>query len=211
MEHSRIVFCDFDGTITDRETLMALFMHLLPDEAKRYGQAMFDRRMTLRQGVGGLIRELPSSRYDEIAEFSRTCGIRPGFTDFLDFLEEKGVPFVLLSGGLRVMVETILGDLIHRCHRVFALDLDRSGEYLEPVSDFVSDTELMEKSRVMAQFDYEEAVAVGDGITDIGMARTADRVFARKRLAGYLKGENLPLTVWETFPEIVSALSGHWR
>jgi len=49
------VFCDFDGTITSKETLSGMVSHLVPDRWKEILPEMLARRMTLREGVKTLV------------------------------------------------------------------------------------------------------------------------------------------------------------
>ena len=105
----RIVFCDFDGTITAEETFVAVLKRFAPDLAAQLIPQMYARQLTLRQGVRQILESIPSSSYPEIIEFTKPQKIRPGFQELLDWLESEKVPIVVISGGLRGMVEVVLG------------------------------------------------------------------------------------------------------
>ena len=118
-----IIFCDFDGTITAEETFVGMLKEFAPQMAAEIMPLLYRREMTLREGVRKMLESIPSRCYPEIIEFSRTKKIRPGFVEFLDFLKTQGVPFVLVSGGVRIMVETVLGDLTQKIDGIYAVDL----------------------------------------------------------------------------------------
>jgi 2-hydroxy-3-keto-5-methylthiopentenyl-1-phosphate phosphatase len=207
---NRIVFCDFDGTITTEETFVALLRQFAPDLADRLMAEMYDRRLTLRDGVRQLLESIPSAQYPEFIEFAKPQTIRPGFPEFLDFLDRHAVPFVLISGGVKVVVDTVLGDLTSRMAGIHAVELDTSGPYLKPISPFEGGTELVAKVDVIAQYPCDEAIAIGDSITDLNMALSVPVVFARDRLAIYLQAAETPYHPWNDFHDIRQTLAQQW-
>ena len=206
-----IIFCDFDGTITAEETFVGMLKEFAPQMAAEIMPLLYRREMTLREGVRKMLESIPSRCYPEIIEFSRTKKIRPGFVEFLDFLKTQGVPFVLVSGGVRIMVETVLGDLSQKIDGIYAVDLDISEEYFKVHSEFEADTELVAKVKVIERYPNTEAIAIGDSVTDLNMALAAPVVFARDRLADYLDEYQKPYFKWTDFFDIQAQLSQRWN
>lgn len=207
----RIVFCDFDGTITAEETFVAVLKKFSPQLCAQLLPEMYARRVTLREGVRKILESIPSSRYEEILEFTQIQPIRPGFVQLLDFLEFQGVPFVVVSGGLRGMVETVLDRLVHRVHAIHAVDVDSSNSYLKVHSQYEGGTELVAKVQVMMQYPAYEKIAIGDSITDLNMALQASLVFARDRLAQYLDEQRKPYIPWNEFSDVRDYLAKLWK
>lgn len=210
MRLERVVFCDFDGTITVEETFVGMLKQFAPQLSAELMPEMYARRLTLREGVRRLLESIPSERYQEIVEFSRGKLLRPGLVELLDFLEAQGIPFVIVSGGIRVMVETVLGPLTERVQAIYAADVDASGSHLRVGSEFEGDTELVSKVRVMEEYQALEQVAIGDSITDLKMALAAPVVFARDRLAEYLDAEDKSYIWWNDFFDVLESLSERW-
>lgn len=207
----RVVFCDFDGTITVEETFVAMLKHFAPQLSSELMPEMYAGRLSLRSGVRQLLESIPSECYGEIIESSRHKVMRSGLVELLDFLDTKGVHFVIVSGGLRIMVETIMGDLVDRAQAIYAVDVDATGARFQVNSPFEGDTELVSKVRVMEQYAAEEQVAIGDSVTDFNMALQASSVFARDRLAEYLDEQQKPYTKWDNFFDILDNLSQKWN
>ncbi len=199
---NRIIFCDFDGTITEKESLDRVFQKFAPDVWKPMKDDLVAGRITVREAVTRTIDSMASSDYPDIMDYTLTFPIRPGFEALLDFLDSQQVPLVVLSGGIRGMVEVRLGELKKRVHGIFAADVDTTGKCLRTDSAHTGETELVDKVSVMKKFDADEKIAIGDGITDFNMARAADLVFARSGLARYLAQNNIPFTPWSDFFEI---------
>ncbi len=200
------VFSDFDGTITAKESLEAVFKYFLPGKWEPVKEQLRSGKTTLRQGVAKLIESIPSARYPEVLQFVSEIPIRPGFEEFLTFLENQNIPLVIVSGGIRGMVEVKVGHLKHRIHKIVAVDVDTSGEYLKVDSRYAGGTELVAKSDVLRAFDADWRVVIGDGITDFNMARDADLVFARDALARYLSDNGADYRNWSDFTDVMIQL-----
>ncbi len=214
----QVVFCDFDGTITAEETFVGMLKEFAPQLSQQLMPLMYARQLTLRQGVRQILESIPSARYPEIIEYVHTKPIRPGLVELLDFLDSEGVPFVVVSGGLRCMVETVLSQasngtpsLLERVAAIYAVDVDTRGEFLRVQSEFEEDTELVSKVKVMAQHPAEEQIAIGDSVTDLNMALHAPVVFARDRLSQYLDEHNKPYIPWKNFFDIHQQLRKRWQ
>lgn len=206
----RIVFCDFDGTLTVEETFVAMLEQFAPETTAKVLPQIYDFNLMLRDGVRQMLEAIPSSRYEEILEFSRTKAIRPGFVELLNFLDDRNVPLVVVSGGLKVMVEVVLGDLRDRVLDIHAVEVNTSGEYLQPQSAYEGETEMVAKVQVVQQYDVEDWVAVGDSVTDLNLAMAAPVVFARTRLCEYLDDRGKSYYPFETFLDVRDRLSQLW-
>ncbi|HEY9672442.1 MAG TPA: HAD-IB family phosphatase [Waterburya sp.] len=214
----RVVFCDFDGTITSEETFVGMLKEFTPELSDKLMPEMYARRLTLREGVRQLLESIPSACYPEILEYAKLKLIRPGLVELLDFLDAEGVPFVVVSGGVRGMVETVLSQadtgkqsLLERVAAIYAVDVDTTGDWLRVNSEFEADTELVAKVQVMEKHPAQEQIAIGDSVTDLKMALHAPIVFARDRLIQYLEEYNKPYIPWHDFFNIRDKLSQLWQ
>ena len=206
----RIVFCDFDGTITVEETFVAVLKKFAPELSAQLLPEMYAKRLTLREGVKQILQSIPSASYPEIIEFTKPQLIRPGFIELLDFLDFQRVPLVVISGGLRGMVEVVLDKLVQRVDKIYAVDVDISNACLKVNSQYEGDTELIAKVQIMDKYPAEEKIAIGDSITDLNMALQASVVFARPPLTKYLDEQQKSYISWNDFVEIRDYLAQSW-
>ncbi|BAZ04177.1 HAD-IB family phosphatase [Calothrix sp. NIES-3974] len=216
----KAVFCDFDGTITAEETFVAVLKKFAPELAAEIIPSMYALQIPLRVGVRQILESIPSRRYGEIIEFTRTKKIRPGFREFVDFLHLSEVPLIVVSGGIKGMVEAVLGDLVDRIHAIHALDINTAGENLQVISAWEGESELVDKVKVMASYNGENAIreasslqliAIGDSVTDLNMAIASPIVFARDRLAQYLDQRQKNYLPWNDFFDIRDTLTRMWQ
>ncbi len=197
-----IVFCDFDGTITVEETFVAMLKQLAPEISAEIIPKLYNQEMTLRQGVRIMLESIPSRCYSEMIEFSRTQQIRPGFVELIDFLETQNIPIVVVSGGIRIMVETVLGELVNRLAGLYAVEINTEEAYWRVSSEFEGGTELVAKVQVMDLYQTDPKIAIGDSVTDLNMALAAPIVFARDRLAKYLDQHQKSYIPWTNFLDV---------
>lgn len=214
----RVVFCDFDGTITAVETFAGMLKEFAPELSAQLVPQMYARKLTLRDGVRQLLESIPSGQYPEVIAYADEKPVRPGLDELIDFLDTQAVPFVVVSGGLRGMVERVLSrtsnqrkPIIERVASIWAVDIDTSSDYLRVSSPVEAGTELVAKAQIMEKYPAEETVAIGDSVTDINLALKANMVFARDRLIQYLEAENKPYIRWNDFFAVRDRLAQIWQ
>lgn len=214
----RVVFCDFDGTITAVETFAGMLKDFAPHLSAQLMPEIYAMRLTLREGVRQILESIPATRYPEILTYVESKTTRPGLEELLDFLDSQDVPFIVVSGGLRGMVEAVLSragnqgqSLVDRVKAIYAVDVDTSGEFLQVISEFEGDTELVSKVEIMARHPADEQIAIGDSLTDLNMALTASVVFARDRLTEYLDERYKTYIRWNDFFDVRQQLSERWQ
>lgn len=206
--YKRILFIDFDGTITTEETLSkAMEMCISPKLFKEGKTKIQSGQWTLRQTVQFAFENIPGSSMDTIMEYVRTVPIRDGFPELLRKMKDMGIPVVIISGGLKPYVEEKIAPYKDLILAVHSLDINPTENSIELISPFEGETDVIEKTDVMALYDYESAICVGDGLTDIRMAMSCDKVFARDVLAKVLTEKGVPFSPWEDFFDVREGIS----
>lgn len=209
-QYDRIVFCDFDGTITTEDAFVHVCTHFAPEKAELFLEKVLEGSITLSEGIRMIVESIHSSQYPKMLDYVNNSIIRPGLNELIDYLDEKNVPLIVVSGGLKGLVSRQLGSIEERVKALYAADVEVDSNYLKVTSEFEDGPELVNKTQVMHQYDYKEAVAIGDGITDHNMALEASVVFARKHLADYLDKKKHPFHSWEDFHDVLRELRSLW-
>ncbi|MEL6910364.1 MAG: HAD-IB family phosphatase [Cyanobacteria bacterium J06598_4] len=212
MNSSQVVFCDFDGTITTQDTFVSVLEKFAPHTAAQLLPAIFRRELTLKDGISQTLGAIPAHHYPAMIEFIAVQPVRPGLKEFIDFLNNAAVPFVVISGGLTSMVQAVLEhqQLLAGVEAIYAGEVKTTGEFLLPFSAISSDTEFVAKAIAMEKYPASEKIAIGDSVTDINMSLAADLVFARDRLQQYLDEENKSYLPWDDFHDIRDYLASSW-
>lgn len=207
-----LIACDFDGTITQRDTL-----HVIVETFGAKGvwgaiePALRAGELTLEQAMERQFAAVRATRDEVLDAVLRDAPVRAGFHEFLAWAGERGHRLVVLSSGFRTVIDAILAkagiaDLVIHSH-----EARFSAEGCELVwSDRGERCELC--GRPCKRHDLarhrrgERLVYVGDGISDRCAARAADLVFARDGLAEHLRAEGVPFVPFEDFFEVRAVL-----
>lgn len=203
------IFSDFDGTITEHELFVAALKTFAPVLAEQLIPEMYALRLSLREGVRRIVESIPSDRFPAMLDFVARARLRPGFAELLDNTQARGIPFVIISGGLLEFVHQILDTLTQRVTAIYAARVDRSGSRLKLLSDWEEGEELVSKPLILARYPECDAWYVGDSVTDLKIAMQCKTVFARDRLAKYLDERNHPYTPYDDFSTIRRALTAY--
>lgn len=207
-----LIACDFDGTITRRDTL-----HLVVD---RYGDpAMWDRldgplkrgEVTVEQAIEREFATVCATTREALELCRAEAGVRDGFTEFVAWARAEGHRLVVMSNGFRTVIDDLLGrigmeDLPVVCHDVaFGPDGARilwadRGERCALCG------RRCKRAELAAVRGDEPVVYLGDGISDRCVSGAADIVFARAGLAEWLDETGRPYLPFEDFHAVRRSL-----
>jgi 2-hydroxy-3-keto-5-methylthiopentenyl-1-phosphate phosphatase len=206
---SYIVFVDFDGTVTTEDTLVgALRRSVSEDEYRERYDDLLHGRTTLSRVLREAFEKTPSAKIAEFVEYVQTVPIREGFSDFLDAMRDLGIPVVILSGGLRPMIEKRIGVYRDRILDIHGVDVDTSGTFMRLISPHDDGVELLNKEAVMRKYEYRKSICIGDSHSDISMSRASDIVFARDFLAECMEKSGRDFFRWDSFNDVTDKLKG---
>jgi len=211
-----IIFCDFDGTITLSDNIVAIVKHFNPPGWETIVDDIISRAKSIRQGVGELFALFPSDKKEEITKYVLdTAGIRPGFAELLALCKANDIPFYVTSGGIDFFLRPLLAPFDIEESHIYCNSADFAGERIEILWPHACDEQCgndcgMCKTRVMRRFPKDEyyRMLIGDSVTDFEGAKLADLVFARSHLAARCRELGLPHHEYDTFFDVIDVLHG---
>jgi 2-hydroxy-3-keto-5-methylthiopentenyl-1-phosphate phosphatase len=209
---NRLIVVDFDGTITERDTLDEMCQTYAPEAWAAAEDDLQRRSMTLREVIAAEFAPIIGDHDTIVSETVTRARVRPGFAEFVRAAEAAGDRIVVVSSGFESVIRPILereglGRLDVIAHDVrFTPDggvVDfRHGEIC-PVCG-----EECKRSVVESMRDGGDVVYVGDGYSDLCAAEAADVRFARRTLAEHLDREGAAYTWFDDFTTVREALLG---
>jgi 2-hydroxy-3-keto-5-methylthiopentenyl-1-phosphate phosphatase len=205
-----LIVVDFDGTITERDTLVDIVQEQAPEVFDQVEEDLQAGRITLRECIA---REFEAVRgpHDEIvARAVSRVRVRDGFPDLVASAQRAGHRVVVVSSGFESIIRPVLEregvppvDVV--AHEVRFGPGGSTVEFRHGEICTVCDQEC--KRSVVDELRDEGAVVyVGDGYSDRCAALAADRVFARRELAEYLEADGARYEPFEDFVGIRAAL-----
>ncbi|MGG2095662.1 2-hydroxy-3-keto-5-methylthiopentenyl-1-phosphate phosphatase [Bacillus sp. S13(2024)] len=203
------IFCDFDGTITNNDNIVAIMEKFASPKAETIKQQILSQELSIQEGVEKLFCLLPTSLRDEITAFiKKTAVIRTGFTEFVQFLRENNISLYIISGGMDFFVYPLLEGLVDST-QIYCNTTDFSGKTIQINWPHPCDAHCENKCglckstlirHLSSQNDFK--IVIGDSITDLQAANLADKVFARDFLITKCKEHHITYTPFETFHDI---------
>jgi len=212
-----IIFCDFDGTITETDNIVSLMTQFVPEESEKIAKAMMEQKLTFKDGVSAMFELLSTKQKDTVIKYLLdTAIIREGFDDFVRFAQEKHIPFYIVSGGVDFFIEPLLkkygpfsgiycnsADFSEQQIKlVFPNSCDEECEKFETQGCGCCKPSVMRK---VAQRDHFKIV-IGDSLSDFEAAKQADLVLARDHLIKRCEDLHLPYKRFETFYDCLEAV-----
>jgi 2-hydroxy-3-keto-5-methylthiopentenyl-1-phosphate phosphatase len=199
-----LIVMDFDGTVTTSDRLRSVLSHhveVLPALLGVAREAGLSETETLVQAVA----QLGIPRTQLLKEFADAATLRDGFHDFLGAVLERGARASLISVGFIEGIEAVWRreDLPPVTMLASALGGDEQVGYRLHVDERFGDCPMCGKGMCKGpavdalRRSGDVVLAFGDSARDLCMARRADLVFARDRLAELCVAEGMryrPLT-----------------
>jgi 2-hydroxy-3-keto-5-methylthiopentenyl-1-phosphate phosphatase len=202
------IVCDFDGTITLKDTTDAV-LGALADPAWEAVEA--DWRTGRISAARCMRRQIALLRADDAAVDAVLDAqvLDPGFTAFVAWCEARGLPVCIVSDGVDYFIRRILA---------------RHGlERLPVVSNVLAGAAPRRTLRqpwrregcaagsgvckcAAAAADDRRLVFIGDGRSDFCLSGRADILFAKGELAAYAAGRDRPFHPFETFHDVTASL-----
>ncbi|MGD6793334.1 2-hydroxy-3-keto-5-methylthiopentenyl-1-phosphate phosphatase [Metabacillus indicus] len=208
-----VIICDFDGTITNNDNIIALMKQFAPPEWNTLKDDVLGQRISVREGVGRMFELIPSKlKADMIQHLLFTAQIRDGFSDFVQFAKDNEIPLYIVSGGIDFFVYPLLNGLVEH-DRVYCNESDFSGEFVQILwpnscdDRCTNDCGCCKPSiiRKIASSD-QEVIVIGDSVTDLEAAKLADFVFARDYLLEKCETLQLRHQAFSTFYDVIEGL-----
>jgi len=205
-----IIFCDFDGTITETDNIVSLMTQFVPEESEKIATAMMEQTITFKDGISGMFELLSTKQKDDVIHYLLdTAIIRKGFGDFVRFAQENHIPFYIVSGGVDFFIEPLL-EKYGPFSGIYCNSADFSGQQIKLIFPNGCDEECTKfetqgcgccKPSVMRQVAQSNhfKIVIGDSLSDFEAAKQADLVLARDHLIKRCKDLQLPYESFETF------------
>jgi 2,3-diketo-5-methylthio-1-phosphopentane phosphatase len=209
---SRLIVVDFDGTITERDTLDEMCRIYAPEAWAAAENDLQRRTMTLREVIAAEFSPIVGDHDTIVSETVDRARIRAGFADFVRAAEAAGDEVVVVSSGFESIIRPILEREGLGRLAVVAHDVRFTPE--GGVVDFRHGDpcpvcgEECKRSVVDRMRNGREVVYVGDGYSDRCGAEAADVRFARRGLAAYLDREGVGYTPFDDFTTVRVGLLG---
>jgi 2-hydroxy-3-keto-5-methylthiopentenyl-1-phosphate phosphatase len=219
-----ILFLDFDGTISERDVIDAILAEFADERWLEIEADWISGKIGSRECLRKQF-ELVTATPAELDEFLDTIRLDAGLPDLFNFVQTHGITAHIVSDGFSYYIKKLL---FERHAREFPSLLNR-------VCIWANQLIPHGKSGWRAQFPYFERICaegcatckpavielvnrnfaptvfVGDGLSDLYAAQTADFVFAKNKLAKFCRERKINFFAYQSLGEIARALDESLR
>src|SRR3712207_6428044 len=103
-----LVICDFDGTVSDRDTLKHLCSTVGGARYDDLGRRLSRGEINLHQEIAAAMSLVDLDEPAAVRVATDGVGFRPGFVGFVRELQARGDRIVLVSAGMRQLIAPML-------------------------------------------------------------------------------------------------------
>lgn len=202
-----MILSDFDGTITTKDTLVAILNTYAPKSWHKIEKLVKSERMGSKVALRKEFSLFYINKARYVSFLKRKINIDPAFKSFLKFIKKRKIKFLILSGGFSLNIRTLLkkykiGNLPFYANRL--LFKNKKFEIIYPYPQNGCKKCGNCKRRHLLKFKKRGyyIIYIGDSTTDRCSIKEADLVFAKWDLAKYCRKRKIPYILYETFKDI---------
>jgi 2,3-diketo-5-methylthio-1-phosphopentane phosphatase len=205
------IFCDFDGTITRKDSGDAFFQTF-----SRFEPAHSDLMKgiySVKEYYKKVCSDL-SLENEALTAFSESCEIDAYFGQFLEFIQQQAWELCIVSDGFDIYIDKILkrinADDIPAYRNL--LRLHSESQIWEPIfpnadercSCFCASC----KTKIVLGKSHPDdlIIYIGDGLSDTCPVHYADMIFAKGSLSSYCNQHGIVHHNWNSFFDILQVL-----
>ncbi len=208
------IYCDFDGTVTFKDTTDFL-LERLADPSWRAIEAEWEEGLIGSREC--MSRQIPliQGGWDAVETQLREVKVDPSFKGFAAWFQENTIPLFIVSEGMDRVIHYLLsredivvdGVLANRLHQ----DKDEKLSLTFPAADPNGQCPAgLCKCRITDLLNTQHyKVVIGDGRSDYCWAPIADLLFAKSKLLKHCEQSDIPCIPFDNFGEIQGMLIEH--
>ncbi len=218
MKSKAVIFCDFDGTITQLDVTDIILTQLAHPSWREIEQEWVRGLIGSRECLERQMALVETSR-QELDALIDSVPLDPHFGKFYRFVKKRAIPFYMLSDGFDYVIQRVLkragvNGPLRNGTRLFSSGLRIEGQRL--LTSFPHAASPCEhgcatcKAAILRRLGRGRypIIYVGDGLSDRFAVEESNLIFAKRQLAAYCREQGVACHPFETFAEIERALEG---
>ena len=203
------IYCDFDGTITKNDTVNTFFEKYANPKWIEYEKLWIEGKITSQENAVRQVELLPEITEKQLSEYIDTIEIDDYFLEFLEFIKSKNINFTILSDGFDLFIQKTLEKYNIKHVKFFANHLVYKNNRFH--IEFPYHNKKCDIGAGMCKCDKvkeKKICYIGDGTSDLCIAKKADLLFATKKLQKYCEKKLINHYQFKSFRNIIEILEG---
>jgi 2-hydroxy-3-keto-5-methylthiopentenyl-1-phosphate phosphatase len=206
-----LVQCDFDGTVTEKDTSFFLLDAFAQGDWRRLLREYKEHKISVGEFNTKAFAMVKADKPTLLDALKGEVKVRAGFQELVNYCLKKGFRLVIVSNGLDFYIKAVLKELalknieVHAAQASFHTE-EMKVHYVGPDGKRLDDGFKEAYAQSFLKLGYT-VIYVGNGDSDIAPAKYAHYVFARGELLAYCRENNLKYKPFETFIDVVRELN----
>ncbi len=207
MKNFDAIYCDFDGTITKKDSVNSFFELYAPENWLEYENQWIEGKISSRENAILQVALLKNISQQQLDDYINSIEIDDYFLEFVGYVKSKNIKLTILSDGFDLFIQKVLArynlDIPFYANKLiykngsFNIEFPYYNENCDKKAGMCKCQKVKETN-----FCY-----IGDGISDLCIASKADLLFASKKLHEYCKKNSIKHIHFTSFCNIMDALN----
>jgi 2-hydroxy-3-keto-5-methylthiopentenyl-1-phosphate phosphatase len=203
---NKIIFCDFDGTVTKQDTIDSLLEMYANKEWHFYEEQWANNEIGSKECLEKQIGCIDNFTSVDFQNFINTVEIDETFINFYKDVLENKIPFYIISDGFRLIIESVFEKYNLPIPTIFSNEIVIENCNLIPSFPKSNPAKCLVKAGMckcsVIELEKKEIVYIGDGRSDLCASRLVKTLFAKGKLQTLCQEINRDYIPFTNFLEI---------
>lgn len=206
MNKLEAIYCDFDGTITKRDSVNTFFEMYASQEWIDSEKLWIEGKISSKENAIIQVGMLKNVSQKQLDDYINSIEIDEYFLGFVDYVKSQNIKLTILSDGFDLFIQNVLErynlDIPYYANKLTY----KNGEFN---IEFPYYNENCDKKAGMCKCQKVKEnhfCYIGDGTSDLCIASKADVLFASKKLHKYCQYNKIAHLHFTTFANIIDIL-----
>ncbi len=207
MENIKSIYCDFDGTITKKDAVNTFFEMYASPEWLEYEQLWIDGKITSQENAIAQVALLQNVSQKQLNDYINNIEIDDYFLEFVKFTKNNNIKLTILSDGFDLFIYKTLGRFGIKDIPIYANHLIyKNGSFKIEFPYRNVKCDIGAGMCKCNKIKEEKFCYIGDGTSDLCVAKRAHILFATKNLHKFCKQNEIKHYHFESFRNIIDML-----
>lgn len=208
MDNLTTIYCDFDGTIS-KEDSVNKFLSLFADEKWLEVEELWkEQKISSKECLAKQVALLPKMDKKTFDDYVNSIEIDDYFVEFYNYLKTKNIELVILSDGFDLFIKETLkrNGLSEIKYYTNSLSF-KNNEFKVEFNNHNSACKVQSGACKCSKVKEKDFYYIGDGFSDVCIAKKSSTLFAKKNLKKYCEENNMKYIPFDTFKDILNYIS----
>ena len=206
MKNFNVIYCDFDGTITKRDSVNEFLEKYIGDKWLESEKLWIENKISSRENAIIQVGLLEGISQKQLNDYINSIEIDDYFLDFVEFIKSNNIKLTILSDGFDLFIQKVLErynlDIPYYANKLIYKDGKFSIEFPYYNKNCDKKAGMCKCEKVKEDsFCY-----IGDGTSDLCIAKKANLLFASKKLHIYCEKNKIKHKHFTSFSSIIEIL-----